>query len=86
MTWCATVSPSTVQAKESGGCRNLSCGAVDNEANESSQVQILVHVCPADRPGDKFYELLECSIDTSIREVKQKVIGFSDSPQAAFVI
>jgi hypothetical protein len=37
------------------------------------QVQVLIHVRPADRPGEKCYELVDCGIDTSIKELKQKV-------------
>ncbi|KAK9917120.1 hypothetical protein WJX75_001067 [Coccomyxa subellipsoidea] len=36
-------------------------------------VQVLIHVRPADRPGEKCYELVDCGIDTSIKELKQKV-------------
>lgn len=37
-----------------------------------TQVQILVHVRPADRPGAPHFELLECEQETSIAEVKAK--------------
>ena len=36
------------------------------------QVQILVHVRPADRPGAPHFELLECQKDTRIAEIKAK--------------
>ncbi len=37
------------------------------------QVQILIHVRPADVAAEKCYELVDCTIDTTIRDVKQKV-------------
>ena len=38
----------------------------------AAQVQILVHVRPADRWNRKRFELLECAPDTLVSEVKRQ--------------
>jgi len=37
------------------------------------QVQILVHVRPADSKGNQHFELLDCSLTTTVGQIKQQV-------------
>jgi len=38
------------------------------------QVQILVHVRPADNKGSQHFELLDCTLSTTIGQIKQQVL------------
>ncbi len=44
------------------------------------QVQILVHVRPADVGSERCYELLECAIDTRVGDIKRMIeeLGAAD--------